>query len=385
MKSALWIALVLASPVLERSAFALPTMIRLGYTNCASCHIAPQGGGLLNNYGKGIDQAQSLQGGEYVPSDNSVAKALRFGGRMSQDLRVVGQETLSTTTGGPLLGVLRSRFMYRNATELGGGWRVSAVVVGENVAAPRPGVAYDPPVKPTTVYVTQALISYRPTKTLEFSVGKDQLPTGLNLPDLGTYMRARDQYGYYDAPTQVKAFIWGKRYHISPYLFGPGGNERTGFHETGGGGLAEVDVLGHGRTVVGVNALHGTSTRMDRTMVGPYARLGFGRWGIFAEHDITDRNFNQVATGSKWVSFRQQASYAQFFFAVREWLVPSLGFERLTVQAPYAESLIGPRIELAARLSSNFTLGFTSRIQRNEINGKMAPSVALSLAMKTVN
>jgi hypothetical protein len=230
--------------------------------------------------------------------------------------------------------------------------------------------------------VAQALISYRPTKTLEFAVGRDQLPTGLNLPDLGTYMRARDQYGYYDAPTQVKAFIWGKRYHINPYLFGPGGNERSGFHEAGGGGLAEIDVLGHGRTVVGVNALHGVSSRLDRTMYGPYMRLGFGKWGLFGEHDITNRTLKQAGVAT---SFRQQATYGQFFYAVREWLVPSLGFERLTVQRPFAERLIGPRVELACRLSANFTLGLTSRIQRNQITGKLAPSVAIQLAMKTVN
>src|SRR5262245_23473259 len=100
-----------------RSAFALPTMIRLGYVNCAACHIAPQGGGPLNAYGRGIDEAQSLRGREYVPSRNSLATALSWGGRITQDFRVVGQETLSTTTGGPLLGVLRSRFMYRNNTE----------------------------------------------------------------------------------------------------------------------------------------------------------------------------------------------------------------------------------------------------------------------------
>jgi hypothetical protein len=40
---------------------ASPTMIRLGYTDCATCHISPQGGGLLTAYGKGIDAAQSLQ------------------------------------------------------------------------------------------------------------------------------------------------------------------------------------------------------------------------------------------------------------------------------------------------------------------------------------
>src|SRR5438477_7466150 len=105
---------------------ALPTMIRLGYVNCAACHVAPQGGGLLNGYGRGIDEAQSLRGGEYSPSENSFANALSWGGRITQDLRLVGQQTISTSTGQPSVGVLRSRFMYRNATELGGGFRLSA-------------------------------------------------------------------------------------------------------------------------------------------------------------------------------------------------------------------------------------------------------------------
>ena len=52
-------------------AHALPTMIRLGYTDCASCHISPQGGGPLNAYGRGIDAAQSLSGGEVEPSPDT--------------------------------------------------------------------------------------------------------------------------------------------------------------------------------------------------------------------------------------------------------------------------------------------------------------------------
>jgi hypothetical protein len=382
MKYALAAAAAVLMAAVAPPAHALPTMIRLGYVNCAACHIAPQGGGLLNAYGRGIDEAQSLRAGEYAPGTSPLARALSWGGRMTQDFRIVTQQTLSTSTGAPVIGTLRSRFMYRNNTDLGGGFRMSAVVVGENLAAPRPGLAYDPPVRPTQVYVPQAMLSYRPSKTLEFSVGRDALPNGLNLPDLGMYIRARDQFGFYDAPTQVKAFWWGNRYTISPYLFAPGGNERAGFHESGGGAMAEVDLLGNHRTVVGVNGLHGVSHNLDRTMIGPYARLGFGRWGIFAEHDITDRTLYHVG---KPGTFRQQATYAQFFFAVREWLVPSLGFERLTVEKPYAEKLWAPRVELACRLSANFSLGFVSRVQQNVITGKTAPSVALQLAMKTVN
>jgi hypothetical protein len=44
-------------------------MVRLGYPTCASCHVSPQGGGPLNVYGRGIDEAQSLRAGEYRPGD----------------------------------------------------------------------------------------------------------------------------------------------------------------------------------------------------------------------------------------------------------------------------------------------------------------------------
>src|SRR5438128_9339597 len=105
--------------VLNRPARALPTMIRLGYSNCAVCHVAPQGGGLLNAYGRSIDQAQSLRGGEYEPSQNSLIQALDWGGRITQDIRAVIQEQATSTTNQPGTDLLRTRIMYRNATELG--------------------------------------------------------------------------------------------------------------------------------------------------------------------------------------------------------------------------------------------------------------------------
>lgn len=374
-------ACVIGGP-LARPARALPTMIRLGYVNCVACHISPQGGSLLNAYGRGIDEAQSLRAGEYAPSENRLAKALSWGGRITQDVRVVAQETVSTSTGAPVIGAFRSRFMYRNNTELGKGFHLFAVVAGENVAAPRPNLRYAPAATPTQVYVPTALLSYRARKNLEISVGRDQLPTGLNLPDLGMYIKARDQYGFYDAPTQAKVFWWNNRFTVSPYIFGPSGQERAGYHEHGGGMLAEMDVLGNHRTVLGINGLHGVSTNVDRTVIGPYARLGFGKWGIFAEHDFTGRQLKNAA-GSAY--FRQEASYGQIFYAVREWLVPSVGVERLVVHAPFKETLVAPRFELACRLSSNFTVSVSSRLQQNVITGKTAPMVAIQLAMKTVN
>jgi len=364
-----------------RQANALPTMIRLGYTSCAACHIAPQGGGLLNLYGRSIDQAQSLVGGEYQPWQNPVVQAINWGGRITQDFRLVTQQQDTSVTGKAGSQLFRNRLMYRNATELGHGFRITATVTGENVSVLRPSLAYEAPANASFLFVNTALVSYRAAKALEFSAGRDQLPTGVNISDLGVFIRSRNRLGYYDAPTQFKAFWWGKRYLVNPYVFGPGGNERSGMHESGGGALAEFDVLGNHRTIAGVNFLHGTARNLDRTLIGPYVRLGFGKWGILGEHDVTDRT---LRTGSP-ASFRQTASYGQLFWAVREWLVPSLIVERLRVEAPYRESLNALKLDVSARLSGQVTLGIGPRIQRDELTGRITRSVIFQLAVKTVH
>lgn len=44
--------LALASGFVAHSAFAFPEMVRAGYTNCISCHVSPNGGGVLSQYGR---------------------------------------------------------------------------------------------------------------------------------------------------------------------------------------------------------------------------------------------------------------------------------------------------------------------------------------------
>ncbi|MEO8129027.1 MAG: hypothetical protein ABJF23_16875 [Bryobacteraceae bacterium] len=360
-----------------RSAWALPTMIRLGYPNCVSCHITPQGGGLLNSYGRGIDKAQSLLGGEYVPLDSDWFKMLNWNGRITQDFRSIIQQQDTSTTGRAGTQLFRSRVMYRNATELGKGFRFTATLTGENQGVTRPNVPYDSPARQSQLFVNTALLSYR-AKALEVSAGRDQLPTGLNIPDLGAFIKSRNHLGYYDAPTQLKATWWGGRYYVSSYAFGPGGNEAAGHHESGGGVLAEFDLRGNRRTVVGMNLLRGTATSEDRTQFGPYARLGFGKWGILAEHDFTNRNWKMGTPAS----FGQTTSYGQLFWAAREWLVPSLIVERLSVDRPYQEHLLAAKLEVSARVSSYLTVSIGPRLQRDQLTGRMSRSIVFQVAMK---
>jgi hypothetical protein len=365
--AAIALALLSAAP-----ASALPTMIRLRYIDCASCHIAPQGGGPLTAYGRGIDIAQSLRVSEDRTIDDNR--------RVTQDLRFVVQEqgTWASGTGG--VNFFRPRLLYRNATAISNALRVSAMVTAESAHAPRPALGYDPAARSSTIFVNTALIHYKPSAALELAFGRDQLPSGVNVPDLAFYVKSRNRLGYYDAPTQLKMFWGARRYHITPFVYAPGGNEPAGERESGAGSLAEVDVLGHQRTIAGVTFQRGTARNGGRRMVGAYARLGFGQWGILAEHDVTDRTRNDLGG----VAFRQTASYAHVFWAVREWLVASGIGERLRVEAPFAESLNAGKVELAARLSNHATVVAGTRFERNVLTQRWARSVIVQMAFKTV-
>ena len=222
MKHPLAVASLVALSVAAHAspATALPTMIRLGYSGCASCHYAPQGGGPLNPYGRAIDEAQSLRAGEYRPRDSDVVRAIGWNGRIAQDLRVVFPMERAWTTH-ESAGAFRPRLQYRNVTELPAGFAVQATFTGETESIPRPTLAYDPRVRTSSAVVNVAVLRYRISPTLELAAGRDQLPTGVNLPDAGAFFRSRNRQGYYDAPTQIKMFWAGSRHRIMPYAYGP--------------------------------------------------------------------------------------------------------------------------------------------------------------------
>lgn len=361
-------------------ASALPTMIRLGYSDCAACHLSPQGGNLLNTYGRGIDQAQSRPGGEYAPSTNDLVKTLMLDGRITQDVRAVLQMRGTWAPEGSRPPLFRPRLMYRNVTTLSDTLRVSATVTAESESEPRPALSYDPVAGPSSLFVNTALLHYRASPTVEFAAGRDQLPSGVNEPDLELFIKSRNRLGYYDAPLQAKMFWNAKRFHVTPVWYGGGGSGQPGERESGGGTLAEVDLLGSRRTIVGVSLLRGTADNGGRRTVGAYARLGFGAWGILAEHDVTQRTrevplsaaFQQRANGSSTRSRSPVADATSHSRAAQN------------TCAKLAEQLTAGRLELMARLSTHVTVGLSARLQRDALAGRYTQSLALQGAFTTV-
>jgi hypothetical protein len=114
-------------------------------------------------------------------------------------------------------------------------------------------------------------------------------------------------------------------------------------------------------------------------VLGLYVRLGFGRWGLLGEHDMTTHD-RDTPRGAR---LPQSTTYAQVFVAMREWLVASAIAERARVTAPFEEELTAGAFELSARLASQATLGVGARVQRDGRTGLTSPSLVVQAAFKT--
>jgi hypothetical protein len=52
LKLSICLVSLISSALVTQSAFAFPELIRAGYTNCISCHVSPNGGAVLSQYGR---------------------------------------------------------------------------------------------------------------------------------------------------------------------------------------------------------------------------------------------------------------------------------------------------------------------------------------------
>jgi hypothetical protein len=348
-------------------ALASPTMIRLGYSDCATCHVSPQGGGLLTSYGRGIDVAQSLRVREIPPSDADTRRFL-------YDVRLVGVGQQATFASHASTASSTFNVFARSSTRLSEHQRLTTTF---GLASPALGSSTQ---GKATVIVPKALWEYRPKEGFELSAGREEFPTGVGLPDPQAYIRKSTDPGTTAYPTQVKAFFWNKRFQFTPYAFGPGGEEDVRLRQWGAGALAGVDVW-KGRAIVGVSGVDSRSLAFNRRSMGAYARLGFGKWGVLAEHEVTGRTSTETSAATT----QYVAGHTQVFFAPYEWLVTSLGAEELTVHG----AATGRAYRLApgaqVRVSENLTVAFTMRDVFAGINTGRSRTFSVLVAVKTVN
>ncbi len=353
------------------TATASPAMIRLGYTGCQACHLSPQGRGLLTEYGKGIDDTHSARRGVY-DSDDTPSR------RLFQDLRLMTQLSSEARAQPERVTSAVLRAWYRNTTRITDVFRVSGTVSADVPARKQEVTPLQPLPAQPQVFVRQALLEITPRKNMYVAVGRDTLPSGVEIADQATYMRSRNGQGLTDVPTQAKLFWWTPRFQVAPYGFAPSGNEAHAFRTSGGGVLAETYMLGD-RLATGLSIRLARNPTFDERLTGVYARLGMGAWGVLTEHDLVRRG--ERATGGR--TFNQYTGYVQVFFYPTDWIVTSLSADRLRVESPFDDGRWFLRPEVSVRLSPHVTIAASVRDQY--LRTQRSTAFVVQLFLKTVN
>ena len=354
-------ALLIAAAAVDAS--ATPNMIRLGYPTCSSCHLSPQGGGLLTTYGKGIDAAQSLRPEEI--SETNLTESLR---RLAYDVRF----SIGLDRDPPAATGYSFNTSLRTAIGLTGHQKV---VYGGSIASPTLTTARSS--GSITHRMSRLYWMYQPKQGLSFTVGRDDLPTGLGLPGATSYTRRVTNPDVSSTPTQAKVFWWNHRWQVSAYGFGPDGNETAKqFEAYGAGALVGVDIWKN-RAVVGATTRASYAEAYDRRNIGAFLRLGVSKhWGILLEHDLTARETD------KGQNLTHVSGHSQVFFVPFDWLQTALAGEHIrTIDGAYSIRLT-PSAQV--RLNRNVAVSFNTRDVFTGVASARNRTYSLQVMLKTV-
>lgn len=340
------------------TASATPNMIRLGYETCASCHISPQGGGLLTTYGKGVDASQNLRPQDL--GEPEFGDALRW---LAYDVRL----SLSLDRDPPAAAGYGFSTSVRSAVGLG----QHRLVYAGSVSSPT--LARTRTSGAVNVRMSKLFWLFQPKENLSLTVGRDSLPAGVS------FARRESNPDVSTTPTQVKLFWWNDRWQVATYAFGPDGNENAPqFEAYGAGGMIGADVW-KDRAVVGVTTRAMRADAYDRNSAGAFLRLGLTKhWGVLLEHEVIDR------TTDRGDDFTHIAGHSEVFFVPFDWLQTALGVDHVKTSGGAYSYRISPSAEV--RLNRNISVSFDTRDLVNgggRSNGR-SRTYSLQVTLKTV-
>jgi len=333
-------------------AAATPNMIRLGYPNCQSCHLSPQGGGLMTSYGEGIDLAQTLRPRE--PDAPELGED-DLGARLNYDARLslsIDRERGEDTSGYGFSTSVRTAFGFVPNNRL----VYTASLRSPTLARTRTSGA-------VSISMSRLYWMYQPRDGIALVAGRDELPSGLGLPGANAFFKTVNNPTVSATPTQGKVFWWNERWQLTAYGYGPDGNEtQPAFRARGAGATGAVNVW-NDRAVVGLTTRVSHADAFDRRSGGVFARIGFNEHvGVLAEHDVTSR---VSAAGRR---FTHVAGHTEAFFVPVNWLQTALAVEHLATAGGASTYRVLPSAEL--RLTPNFRLQFTARNVYAETNSR---------------
>lgn len=261
------------------SVHAFPEMIRLGYVNCTACHVSPNGGGLMTDYGRSISSEalstwatpkEELPGHGYLPE---APAWLKIGG----DIRVIQtyvDNAAATAT---------SAFLMQSDLDLGFNfgkiWYVQGLgVQGGPDGAPGRGefVAH------------HYYAMYNPTEESFGRAGKYLLPYGLNIPDHTAFIKRNLGFDQGQETYNIDAGGIGEQWNvIGAVSFGRKDNRNVDLEQ---GASFQVGYnIGDTHKLMGSMA-YLKSDLGHRYLLGPQILWAFNaQWTFLGEYDYQEK------------------------------------------------------------------------------------------------
>lgn len=253
---------------------AFPEMVRHGYANCITCHVAPDGGGTLTAYGRSLSREVlskwGAEGEEKWAYAVTTPEWLNLGGDV-RGLQTYYNSSKTERARSLLMqaDVEAAATIEKWTVDLSAGYQAasSANATGSNAISRR------------------HYVMYRPTENTSLRLGRFQLPYGINLPDHFTGIKRGLKWDDGSESYNLEAAYLGENYDF--FLTGTIGRpDNTKLGRDKGVSLRGSTFLSE-KYKVGGSYFFGSSPLGDRHVVGPYAILGFAKdWYLLAEVDF---------------------------------------------------------------------------------------------------
>ena len=267
--------------------YSFPEMVRHGYPNCISCHVSPNGGGLLTQYGRGLSrEVLSTWGSEsevsFLYGKITPPEWLNLGG----DFRAV-----QTYMNSPALEQAKLIFMQADIAAAASYKKFQLVA---SLGRQEPSTSN---LSGGTIISRQHYLNFRPTDELSFRAGKFQSAFGINTAEHIISIKRGLQWDEGSETYNVEA-AWLSQdtdLFVTAILGRPDAsnlNLESGLAVRASVSLAE-------KHKVGASYYYGSGPRGNRHVLGPYAILGFSpRFFVLGELDFQK---NTLSSGiSRW-------------------------------------------------------------------------------------
>jgi len=256
------LALLLYSLAVSGAALAYPEMVRHHYVNCNSCHVSPNGGGILNEYGRGMS-AEVLSTWNYenealflhgALKPGKLPAALNLGG----DVRALQVHRESKT-------VREGRYILMQAqieAALSAGPITGVVAFGQTNAENH-----------IEAGLPRFYLLANASEIIQLRVGRFLPAFGINLPQHTYPTRGPLGFGYDGARTTIEATYGGEQWHAAFSASESRTNPRSGERERGV--ALQVEKFIGDKYRVGFSSWNGQGNRSKRWVNSVHGILGF--------------------------------------------------------------------------------------------------------------